>query len=220
MSFMRVERVWMVWAAGVALGGGHGVALGEDAFSRPGIAEIVRLHDAAIGGDRAQVLDAEERIRDFLSGHPGDHLAKAYLGSLLTIKASKAFPGPSKLGFLKEGLRTLDAVVAEVPDDVAVRFVRAMNNYNLPGFLRRRDNAREDFKVLLGQIGEAGQRSRVSDRIVQAICYYAGMALRAERERDEAIDAWRRGIALGRETEMGQKIAKELVREERAGKGG
>lgn len=195
-------------------------AHGGDAFSGPGIAEIVRLHDAAIDGDKAQVLEAEERIRAFLAGHPSERLARAYLGSLLTIKAGKAFPGPSKLGYLKEGLKMLDAVVEEAPDDVAARFVRAMNNYNLPAFIRRRDNARADFKVLLKQVGDPGQRSRLGDRVVQAICYYAGMALRAERERGEALDAWRTGLALGRETEMGQKIAKELAREEKASRGG
>lgn len=211
---------WMGWLACAGLAGGVGEAPGEDAFSRPGIAEIVRLHDAAIGGDKAGVLAAEQAARAFLAAHPGDHLAEAYLGSLLTIKASKAFPGPSKLGYLKDGLRALDAAVAAAPDDAAVRFVRAMNNYSLPAFVRRRDNAREDFKALLGQVGDPAQRARLSDRIVQAICYYAGVALRAEKEREEALDAWRQGIALGSETEMGQKIAKELEREKKQGRGG
>lgn len=210
----------MAFMACAGLAGGVGEVPGEDAFSRPGIAEIVRLHDAAIEGDKAGVLVAEQAARAFLAAHPGDHLAEAYLGSLLTIKASKAFPGPSKLGYLKDGLKTLDAAVEAAPGDAAVRFVRAMNNYSLPAFIRRRDNAREDFKALLKQIGEPAQRARLSDRIVQAICYYAGIALRAEKEREEALDAWRRGIALGSDTEMGRKIAKELEREKRQGEGG
>lgn len=217
---MRNRRAWVFLATAGAVCGVRCLALAEDAFSCPGIAEIVRLHDAAIEGDKAQVLAAEETAQKYLAENPSDHLAQAYLGSVLTIKASKVFPGPAKLGYLKDGLKALDAAVAAAPDDVAVRFVRAMNNYSLPGFVRRRDNAREDFKVLLKQIAKPGQRSRLSDRIVQAICYYAGMALRAERERDEAVEAWRQGIALGSETEIGQKIAKELAREEKEGKGG
>lgn len=182
-----------------------------DVLSDPMIAEVRALHDAAIDGGKKQAEAAEAKIRALAEAHPDNQVLRVYLGSILTIRSAKAFPGPAKFRYLKEGLETMDAAVEAVPGNPIVRFIRAMNHQNLPGFIGRNDDARRDFKKLLRQMADPAVRERLADRTRQAIHYYAGLALR-EKDGKTALRSWKEGLAIDPTSDIGQKIARQLAR--------
>jgi hypothetical protein len=184
-------------------------AQAADPFQDPLILEIQQLHDkSAEGGDKAATTELVEKLEKLTAAHPDNCLLLAYLGSAYTLACRDAFPGPSKLAYLKKGLKTMDDAVGKAPNDPAVRFIRAVNNYNLPAIINRRDNARNDFELLVGQIDK--DPSLLAARTRQAIYYYAGLSFRDTRHLPEAKKAWEAGLALDDKSDLAAKIAKEL----------
>ena len=53
-----------------------------------------------------------------------------------------------KDGFVHKGIKMMDDAVAEVPDSIVVRMVRANNSLQLPEFFKRKDIAKKDFQYL------------------------------------------------------------------------
>jgi hypothetical protein len=171
-------------------------ASAQDRFADPQIREIQRRHDLAALGDKQQTNLLATDLETLVKTHPEDKLLLAYLGSVYTLKSRDAFPGPGKLHYLKEGLKTLDTAVEAEPEAIPPRFIRAVNNYSLPGFCMRRDTARSDFKKLLGQIEQPGMEKKLNAETRQAIYYFAGLSYKQTREPDQARDAWERGWNL------------------------
>lgn len=179
-----------------------------DPFQSPQIREIMAQHDKAVGGDKDATRALVTKLETLTQLEPQNHLLLAYLGSAYTLASRDAFPGPKKLEYLKTGLKTMDKAVEANPRDIAPRFIRAVNNFQLPAFVNRRDNARADFEVLLTQIHEPGV---VVDPLTrQAIHYFAGMAFKQLNRKDEARLAWQKGWDLDHHSELATKIAAEL----------
>jgi tetratricopeptide (TPR) repeat protein len=139
---------------------------------------------------------------------PTNSLIQAYLGSAYTLASRDAFPGPKKMEHLKVGLKTMDKAVESDPENIPTRFIRAVNNYNLPTFINRRDNAREDFEILLSQIKK--KPDQLNPLTNQAIYYYAGLSFKQLSRKDEARSAWEDGLRLDQQSDIGLKIADEL----------
>jgi hypothetical protein len=179
-----------------------------DPFQDPLILEVQALNDRSVDGDKKATTELVEKLEKLTAEHPDNYLLLAYLGSAYTLACRDAFPGPSKLTYLKNGLKTMDDAVAKAPNDPAVRFIRAINNYNLPAIISRRDNARADFEILVRQIDK--DPSLLATKTRQAIYYYAGLSFRDTRHLPEAKKAWQTGLALDEKSDLGGKIAKEL----------
>jgi hypothetical protein len=179
-----------------------------DPFLCPQIQEIQSLHTQAEAGDKATTKALVSRLEALCAEAPDNHLLLAYLGSAYTLASRDALPGPKKLEYLKTGLKTMDQAVEADPQAVAPRFIRAVNNFHLPAFINRRDNARADFEVLLGQMEQPGLTLDPATR--QAIHYYAGLAFKQLRRKDEARSAWQKGWDLDHHSELATKIAAEL----------
>jgi hypothetical protein len=181
-----------------------------DRFSDPSIREIQRRHDLAAEGDKDETkklcADLEKNFKD----HPDDCLIQAYLGSVYTLRSRDAFPGPGKLKYLKDGLKIMDAAVESDPDSLPPRFVRAVNNYSLPGFCMRRDTARADFKRLLGELEKPDASATLDMETRQAIYYFAGLSYKQTRDPVQAREAWQRGWNLAPTSSLAGKIQKQL----------
>ncbi|MBX7157669.1 MAG: hypothetical protein K1X66_04705 [Verrucomicrobiae bacterium] len=184
---------------------------GETVFTDPLIQKVVSLHDQALNGNSKDVQKAEEVINQALLQSPDNQLLRAYLGSLLTIKSSKALPGIKKWKYFTGGLKMMDDAVDAAPHDVAVRLVRAMNNSQLPRIFNRRDNARADFQYIFRQFENDPQlATEFNTATQQAIYYNAGVALLKSRATLDAKEAWEKGLALGKNTAWGEKMAKAI----------
>ena len=90
---------------------------------------------------------------------PGqDRLLRAYEGSFRAIRAKHGGWPRERLRTLREGNALMDAAVADAPDDVAVRYVRLMSGFYLPGFFGRGDEVDADMAALIRLLPEHGDR--------------------------------------------------------------
>jgi hypothetical protein len=188
-------------------------SLRPDPFSDPLIKQIVERQRRAVAGDAQETKKLTTDLEKWTREQPDNHLLQAYLGSTYTIDSRDAWPGPGKLTYLRDGGRLLDAAVLADPLNPAVRFVRAIDYFELPAIFGKRQTAREDFEILLRQIdGKAHALYALDADTIQAICYYAGQALRQEGKKPQARDAWQRGFQVDPASELGVKIGAELAK--------
>ncbi|MDX6767397.1 MAG: hypothetical protein SFU85_11470 [Candidatus Methylacidiphilales bacterium] len=183
-------------------------AWAADAFHEPQIQEIQALHQKSEGGDKKATRDLVEMLETLHQQQPDNRLIQAYLGSAYTLASRDAFPGPGKLDYLRNGLKTMDAAVDADPQNIPVRFIRAVNNFNLPVFINRRDNARADFEVLLAQIKERPDELEATTR--EAICFFAGLSFKQLGRKQDARATWQSGLDLGLNSDITLRISEEI----------
>ncbi len=168
--------------------------------------KIRALHDAGAGGDKQAVRDCVARLERMLETEPNDQLARVYLGSALTLLSRDLPPGPAKLDTLVRGGTLMDEAVAAEPGNLRVRLVRAVNSFELPPIFGRRETAYQDFALLLR--AARGKKSVLSPEELQAIFFFSGQALKAQRRGEEAVTAWHEGIALDRSSDLAREMRK------------
>jgi hypothetical protein len=214
MNIRAIQQSLRVVSAAVLLfivGAGTANALDRDPFLRADVKEALHLHDTCIAGGTEEVRAAEVALQRWIEREPSDALARVYMGSLLTIKSSKAWIGPQKLRYLKEGVRMMDAAVEAAPDRPEVRFVRGVNSHQLPGFCGRRKTALDDFRILIEQLRDPNSRAAgFSAETRQAIYYYAGLVFQRADDVSLAREVWQTGLALAEHTEIANKIREQL----------
>lgn len=182
----------------------------SDPFLNENIIAIQQLHDQSAAGNKEKTDTLIQRLEILIAQEPNNQLYRVYLGSAFTLKSRDVFPGPSKLRFLKDGLKIMDTAVKKDPKNCSVRFIRAVNNYYLPAFINRRDDAREDFEALLKQI--SANPGKLDSRTIQAIHYFAGLAYKQTKREDDARTTWQAGLALQADPALNHKIIKELAK--------
>jgi hypothetical protein len=182
-----------------------------DPFSDPLIQQIQARQEKAVNGDTKETKALTADLEKWTKEQPANYLLMAYLGSVYTIDSRDAWPGPGKLTYLKNGGKLMDAAVAAAPDNPAVRFVRAIDYYELPFFFGKGETARDDFKILLQQIdGELKTPYTLNLETQQAIFYYAGLSFKHLAQLPEAKNAWLRGLQLDPNSALAVKIKVEL----------
>ena len=184
-----------------------------DPFSDPLIQQIEERHRKAVAGDAEATKKLAADLEKWTAQQPDNHLLQAYLGSVYTLCSRDAWPGPGKLTYLRNGGRLLDAAVLADPLNPAVRFIRAIDYYELPAIFGKRQVARDDFRILLAEVnGETKSPYALNTETTQAIYYYAGLSLKQQWLPARAADSWRRGLALDPASPLGVKIQGELAK--------
>jgi hypothetical protein len=185
--------------------------LRKDPFSDPLIQQIAARHKKAVDGDKEETKALTADLEKWTKEQPDNHLLQAYLGSVYTLDSRDAWPGPGKLTYLRNGGKELDAAVAAAPDNPAVRFVRAIDYYELPWIFGKGATARDDFQTLLKQVdGETKSPYVLNVETQQAIYYYAGLCFKQMSQPADAKKAWLRGQALDPKSWLAVKMTAEL----------
>jgi hypothetical protein len=184
-----------------------------DPFNDPLIKQVQARHEKAVHGDTKETKALTTDLEKWTQEQPNNHLLQAYLGSVYTLDSRDAWPGPGKLTYLRNGGKCLDCAVASAPDNPAVRFVRAIDYYELPFFFGKGKTARDDFQILLKQIdGEIKTPYVLDTETQQAIYLYAGLSFKQLSQLPEAKAAWERGLKLDAQSDLGKKIGDELMK--------
>lgn len=187
---------------------GRAQAENADPFADPVIRSVQQRHDKGVEGDKQAVIDLVADLEKMLAKEPGNQLIRVYLGSAYTLRSRDAI-FYQKMDYLNKAKEFMTEAVDAEPDNVAVRFVRAVNLINLPAIFNTRTMARDDFKRLLRTL-EGAAPPRLNAETRQAIYYYAGLSYQQTGEPDQAAAAWRAGLAISPESKLGRKIAREL----------
>jgi hypothetical protein len=189
------------------------VAPGIDPFSDPLIVQVEARHEKAVAGDAQETKRLTADLEKWTREQPQNHLLQAYLGSAYTLCSRDAWPGPGKLTYLRNGGQLLDAAVAADPENPAVRFVRAIDYFELPSIFGKRQVARDDFATLVRQVdGEEKTPYTLKVETVQAIYYYAGLSLKQQWQGPQAKVVWERGLKLDPNSTLGLKIQAEVAK--------
>lgn len=139
-----------------------------------------KWHDVCLTGGTKEI-DAEiNKFEARLAANPGDHLARAYLGSACALRAKAGFWGPTKLKYLKLGQRHLNDAITAAPNDPRVRMVRAIGYYRVPKRFKVRPTSISDFKKIVPVARNPKGGLKSNER--QAILYYAHLAFTEEGE--------------------------------------
>jgi hypothetical protein len=101
--------------------------------------------------DSAQVLLAALPV-------PRAPIYDAYAAMFEVMRARHAFWPVKKMNHLNAGLRVLDGLVAQHPEQAEIRYLRLMSCYYLPRFLGRGWSIQEDFRVLARLLPEAADQ--------------------------------------------------------------
>jgi hypothetical protein len=182
-----------------------------DPFSDPLIKEVQARHEKAVNGDTKETKKLTADLEKWTQEQPTNYLLQAYLGSVYTLDSRDAWIGPGKLTFLKKGGQNLDGAVASDPNNPAVRFVRAIDYFELPAIFGKRQTARDDFQTLVKQVEGTIKTPYVLNlETQQAIYYYAGLSYQQLSQPDQAKDVWQRGLKLDAKSELGVKIKAAL----------
>ena len=184
-----------------------------DPFNDPLIKQIAERDRKAVAGDTEETKALASDLKKWTAVHPDDRLLQAYLGSVYTLCSRDAWPGPAKLNYLRDGDRLLNQAVEADPENPAVRFVRAIDFYELPAIFGKRQVARDDFKILLRQVnGESKKTYAFETETAQAIYYWAGLSLAEQGLGDQANEAWTKGLKLDDRTPIAAKIEMEQAK--------
>jgi hypothetical protein len=184
-----------------------------DPFSDPLVRQVVARHEKAVAGDKKETKALTADLEKWTQQQPTNYLLLAYLGSAYTLSSRDAWPGPGKLTYLRKGGQCLEAAVAGAPDNPAVRFVRAINYFELPALFGKHRAANDDFQFLVKQLdGLLPMPVSLNAETKQAIYYYAGLSDASFWMRPQAKDAWQRGVQLAPASKLGVKMQAELAK--------
>jgi hypothetical protein len=183
-----------------------------DPFNDPLIKQIQARSEKALKGDTKETKALTADLEKWTREQPANYLLQAYLGSVYTLDSRDAWPGPGKLTFLRNGGKLMDAAVAAAPHNPAVRFVRAIDYFELPSFFGKSATARDDFQILVKEIDGDIKTPYVLDiETQQAIYYYAGLSFKQLAQLPQAKVVWGRGLSLDDASPLGEKIKAELA---------
>lgn len=107
--------------------------------------QIAPLYKRAIAGDKAATEQCIALLERAVEQQPKNEVARVYLGSAYALRSRDMTLGLAKLNTFRRGMALMDEAVAAAPENVRVRLVRALTCEPLPGFLGRRQIARDDF---------------------------------------------------------------------------
>lgn len=157
----------------------------------PSEREIIGLlYQRGLAGDKQAVEECITKLESALKTQPDNQLARVYLGSAYTLRSRDLGFGVKKWKALKHGLSLMDQAVAAAPNDVSVRFLRALTTQALPAILGRRQSTREDFEILVTTIGKEPDKLNSADQ--QTLYYNAGLAAKQSGDTTRAVNLWKK----------------------------
>jgi tetratricopeptide (TPR) repeat protein len=128
-----------------------------------------------------------------------------------------------KVRLAREGLDLQDKAVKDAPDNLEVRFLRGVTDYQLPDFVGRHETGVEDLAAVAREAEQASRTGRLDKRAAAAALVYHGKALEQKYKIPEAIAAWQTAVRISPDSPGGIDAAKHLgehgvtVRETSAG---
>jgi tetratricopeptide (TPR) repeat protein len=164
--------------------------------------------DEGAKDSRTAVQQAEGYFRKALELSPTNALARVMLGSTLTMRGRDAFWPNLKLRYVHEGIRQMDAAVAEAPEVPRIRFERAINNMYMPKFMNREEVVKKDFIWLWDRAQDPPKDMDLDLR--QNVALFYGLYLKRFGQEEQAERVWLIGQRMAPESRISHEIAGHL----------
>lgn len=148
---------------------GAGMPCGNSGEVRQELLPLGALYEQGWQGDNVALLEFFTRMEKLESSLREQPLLRAYYGSACVARA-RLVTDHQKPRWLRRGMGELDEAVAQAPEDLQVRLLRAVTCAVLPRLAGRSDTAASDFEWLLAR----ARKHELSDNCRQTILYHAG----------------------------------------------
>lgn len=99
-----------------------------------------------------------------------ERLLRSYEGSFLALRAKHGAWPPARFRDIRTGHALMDTAVRAAPDDLAVRYIRLMSGFYLPGFFGRGDEVDADMAALI-RLLPTGGRALPVDLLPEAVAF-------------------------------------------------
>ena len=165
----------------------------------------------AVAGDRDALGESQKILSELGGAESSDPEVVAYSGAADLLAASRAFFLWDKASLAHQGLAAQDRAVAMAPQDMEVRFLRGVTNYQLPFLLGRRQLAVDDLAVVAGVAERAAREGRLDRRAAVTDLDTYGNELANQRRLSDAIAAWQAAARLGTDIPAGADALKHLA---------
>lgn len=196
-----------MWAALLMLFGVVFAASAETPFQ-----EARRLYFQGTYGNKSAASEADKLFLKLFQESPQDPLLKVYYGSERLLEASHPWAIWKKYKLSKVGIQCMDSAVDSAPDNLEVRFVRAVTTYNLPSFFDRKKQSKADFNFLSSRVAEAVKQGQLDPDIAASALLFYGKICRSEDHPRQAIAAWTTAHSLAPLSKAGKDAVEELTR--------
>jgi len=175
------------------------------------LAKAKDLFYLAVSGERQALPDAQKILQELGGGDSPDAEVVAYTGAADLLEANRSDSVWDKVRLAQEGLDLQDKSVRDAPDNLEVRFLRGVTDYQLPRFLNRHDIGTEDLAAVAHVAESAARAGRLDKRAAAAALVYHGKALEEEYKIPEAVDAWHAAVRISPDSPGGIDAAKHLA---------
>jgi len=165
----------------------------------------------AVAGDD-EALEQSQALLDELGGASSSNAqVVAYRGAVDLLAASRAFLLWDKASLAHQGLVLQDRAVAMARQDLEVRFLRGITNYQLPFLLGRRQLAIDDLAAVARDAEQAAREGRLDKRAAATDLDTYGNELDREGRIADAIAAWQAATRVGAGIPAGADAVKHLL---------
>lgn len=165
----------------------------------------IAYHHLAQNGDKTAFEDCKALFAQLVQHRPDDPMVLAYQGNFLTWHGKLERAIHNKLKYTKQGIAQLDRAISLAPDNLIVRWVRAMNSYHLPSFFGRLALCLTDFEFIINH-----QDFRRWPRAAQAMIFYrAGLACQRDDNVEQAIQYFQLACDMAPESDWAKKAEQE-----------
>jgi len=178
---------------------------------RQKLAAAKDLFYQSIAGDREALPRAQAILEELGGSDSPDSEVVAYTGAACLLQANRSDSVWDKARLAREGLDMQDKAVKNAPDNLEVRFLRGVTNYQLPKFLNRHDQGVDDLAVVAHVAEDAVPGRRLDKRAAGAALVYHGKALEEKYKIPEALDAWQAAARISPDSPGGVDAAKHLA---------
>ena len=183
----------------------------ELAASRERLAQAKDLFYAAVAGNRDALPRSIEMLNDMGGRRSANPQVVAYFGAAELLEAARSPFFWEKAALGRDGMDLEDRAVAAAPDDLEVRFLRGVTNYQMPRFLGRFDLAQADLAYVARFAEQAANAGQLDRRAAAADLDYHGKGLEQRYDAAGAIAAWRAACRVESDSPGGRDAAKHLV---------
>jgi Flp pilus assembly protein TadD len=138
------------------------------------------LHWEGVDGDEESAERGEAILLELRAANPNDPRILAYCGSARILETKRTVAYWRKGALADEALTELDRAVELAPEDLEVRYLRAVATRELPDFFNRAHQCSTDFAFVAARAPGETRRGALEPRVAEAAMHYQESA-REER---------------------------------------
>jgi len=186
------------------------VAATQPAFKTQ-LTQAKDLFYRAVAGDADVLAPARQILESLGGGDSPDMQVVVYTGAVSLLQARQASLPWEKVGLARAGLDMEDRAVAGAPDDLEVRFLRGVTNYELPEFIGRHATGVSDLATVAKVAEQAAREKRLDSRAAAAALDYDARSLEAHYKLEGALVEWQAAVRVNADSPGGRDAVKHLA---------